>query len=371
MKVVAAIDSFKGCATSAEINQAVLSKLNPAIWQEKVNVPIADGGEGTIAAIQAALGGEEVRVESVDPLLRKIQGSYLLTTIENKKTAIIESATFIGIDLVEVSDKTVRQATSYGLGVAVADALQKVEQIYVTLGGSATSDGGLGMLQALGGKIVPNTTGNLLLTVEDIDLREVREKFKHVSLHVLADVTNEYCGSRSFANVFARQKGASSQTIKKMEQQANKVLQLVEKQGYLGNLSGTGAAGGLGGAFTWLGGNILSGFTTIQQLIGLETIIQDADLIFTGEGKLDAQTAQGKVPFGVANLAKKYHVPVIAVCGSRENYLGKMEELVLGAFSIQQGPISLEKAMEKQRTLSNLATLAKEVVQVFQYEKDK
>lgn len=368
MKVLSIIDSFKGCATSKELNQAVLSGLPEAIWQERVNVQIADGGEGTLAAIHASLGGEWIEVATQDPLGKPLKKEYLVTQVAGEQVAIIESATFIGLHLVETSDQTIRQASSYGLGLVILDALaRKVQRIYVTLGGSATSDGGLGLLQALGAEIQPLKKGNPLLSWEELNLSYLNPALKDIQLFALADVTNFYVGTTGFATVFAQQKGASEKTIQEMERQAQKITRWVQEnqQIDLGTLSGAGAAGGLGGAIALLGGQIVPGFATVQQLIHLEQLMEEADLIFTGEGRIDGQTNQGKVPYGVAKLAQGKNIPVIALCGSREIDVGEMAELTLGVFSIQQGPVTLEQAMEKETTLRKIQIIASDLARVF------
>lgn len=368
MKVLSIIDSFKSCASSEELNQAVLSDLPAAIWTEKINVPIADGGEGTMAAIYAALDGEWITVKTQDPLGKELEADYLLTTIDGNKAAIIESAAFIGIHLNKPSDEAVRQASSYGLGLVIKDALaRKVDQIYVSLGGSGTSDGGLGLLAALGADLKPSDKGNPLLAAESLSLSSLDEGLREVQLFALADVTNPYTGDKGFAKIFAPQKGASEETVVELEKQAKKIAKQIQKdyQLELDKVSGAGAAGGLGGAIKLLDGAIVPGFPTIQEMIGLDELLKGADLVFTGEGQMDAQTEQGKVPFGVAKAAAEKNIPVIGLCGSRQTALGELEQLMLGVFSIQQGPISLEEAMEKTRTLKNIRLLAADLSRVF------
>ncbi|AYW47588.1 glycerate kinase [Tetragenococcus osmophilus] len=368
MKVVSVIDSFKGCASSEELNEAALLDLSSVTWQEKVNIPIADGGEGTMEAIYATNGGKWVLTTSKDPLGNDIEGSYLITSLKNKKVAVIESAVFIGLQHLDPSEESIRKATSYGLGLVVKDALQReVGEIYVTLGGSATSDGGLGMLAALD-RVSYSTKGkeNPLLTSTDIGFNSNEQLFKQTKLFAIADVTNPYTGENGFSKVFGPQKGASTAIVKEMETKAKELLEKVEKQygTNLNDIKGTGAAGGLGAAVVLLGGTIIEGFPTIAEMIGLEETIKEADLIFTGEGKIDAQTENGKVPYGVATLAQKYHVPVIALCGSRSQEIGEMSRLTLGTFCIQLGPVSWQEALDKQRTLKNIRLLAYELSQV-------
>ncbi|MGX7163840.1 glycerate kinase family protein [Enterococcus massiliensis] len=372
MKVVAAIDSFKGSASSEELNRAVLNALPADVWTEKLNVPIADGGEGTIEALRHALGGELISFTSLDPLGRPVVSRYLMTDFKGQQTAFIESAAIIGIHLVQPSDKAVRQGSTYGLGLLIKDAVAHGAQvIYVSLGGSGTSDGGLGLLQGLGGKIKTASEGNPLLTISDFDLEPARQEVTDITLIALADVTNPYVGENGFAEIFGPQKGAETETIKEMNKQAKKVSEkILKKYGIdLANEAGAGAAGGLGGAILALDGKIQPGFTTISRLIGLEEKVKDATLIFTGEGRLDAQTAQGKVPFGVATLATREQIPVIGVCGSRAEDIGELAELFLGVFSIQQSPVSLEEAMKKETTLKNIGLTASSLANVFYWGK--
>lgn len=369
MKVVSVIDSFKGCASSEELNEAVLLDLPSEIWQEKVSLPIADGGEGTMEAIYAANGGRWVLTTSKDPLGNPVEGSYLITSLKNKKVAVIESAVFIGLQHLEPSEESVRKATSYGLGLVVKDALKReVDEIYVTLGGSATSDGGLGMLEAL--DMVSYCTKrkeNSLLAPTDVEFKSNERLFIQTRLFAIADVTNPYTGKDGFSKVFGPQKGAGTATVEEMETKAKQLLEKIEKR-YginLNDITGAGAAGGLGGAVVLLGGMIIEGFPSVAEMIGLEDIIKDADLVFTGEGKIDMQTENGKVPYGVAILAQKYQLPVITLCGSRTQNIGEISRLTLGTFCIHLGPISWQEALDKQKTLKNIRLLAYELSQVF------
>lgn len=366
MKVLAAIDAFKGSATSEELNRAALEGFSSE-W-EKVNVPIADGGEGSIEAIYAAHGGNYQEVQSFGPLGEARRGTYLVTTILHEKVAFIEAAKIIGIQLLKPTDQSVRKASSYGLGQLIKDAQnQNITKIYVTLGGSGTSDGGLGLLQSLGSTLVGYTSGNPLLSTDEIDVTAAKNTLQGVKLIALTDVNNPYSGKKGFAEVFAPQKGAKPDTVVLMDQAAEKLAKKIQQKMKIdvNKLPGSGAAGGLGAAIALVGGKLVSGFETISQLICLDELIQQADLIITGEGRLDTQTENGKVPYGIASLAKKYQLPVIALCGSRTENIGAMEELVLGAFSIQQGPISLKNAMQKEETLKNVQLTTHSLARVF------
>lgn len=371
MNVLAVIDSFKGSATSFELNQAVLEA-----WQtkkgEKVNLPVADGGEGTAEAIYYALGGTWRQLEGIDLLFRKKICRYLLTSYQGKKIAIIESTEVIGIDLLpKPTDQTIRLASSFGLGELVKDAQrQDVDQIIVSLGGSGCSDGGLGLLQSLGARLEGVTEGNPLLSTKKIDLRNLQEDFGKVELLIAADVTSPYTGAQGAARLFGEQKGGSPETLAFLDAQAVCLAkQLRADYGVdLDGLSGSGAAGGVGGAFLLLGAKIVSGFTVVSQLIGLEEQIKKSDLVITGEGRIDQQTIHGKVPYGVARLAKKYGKTIIALCGSREKDLGELAKILPIVFSIQLGPISLEKALRHEETLSKVSILSENLSRLIENE---
>lgn len=368
MKLLAAIDSFKGSATSKELNEALLDAVHDSRVTKKISVPIADGGEGTLEALYEGLGGKYVVVTVPDLMGDLIEVQYLLTNVVGKRTAIIESAAVVGIDRITPSEETVRKASSFGLGKLLREVItHDVETIYLTLGGSGTSDGGLGLLAGLGGAGIGDGQENPLYTFTDIQLDEVTQLFQHIQLAALADVTNPYVGEHGFSAIFGPQKGASPAQIREMERLAIQAAQQLRKASGqdIAEVTGAGAAGGLGGAILALGGEIIPGFQTISELIDLESKISQADLIITGEGRLDAQTQHGKVPFGVASLARRHHKPVIAIAGTREADIGIMSELLLGAFAIHLGPITLTEALDKETTLKHLRITGNELVKVF------
>lgn len=371
MDIVAAIDSFKGSATSLELNQAVLDAWQSAEGK-RVNLPVADGGEGTAEVIHHALGGTWRQLEGIDLLFRKKICRYLLTSYQGKKIAVIESTEVIGIDLlIQPTDQTIRLASSSGLGELVKDAQnQDVDQIIVTLGGSGCSDGGLGLLQSLGARLEGITEGNPLLSTKKIDLRNLQEDFGEVELLIAADVTSPYTGAQGAARLFGKQKGGSPETLAFLDAQAVRLAnQLATDYGIdLDRLSGSGAAGGIGGALLLLGAKMASGFTVVSQLIGLEEQIKKSDLVITGEGRIDQQTIHGKVPYGVARLAKKYGKTIIALCGSREKDLGELTRFLPSVFSIQLGPISLEEAMGHEETLTKVSILSENLSRLVENE---
>lgn len=352
MKLVVAIDSFKGSAGSAELNHCVAEAaktVSPTVCVQAVT--IADGGEGTVEALQDALGGEMVWVDTVDLLGRPIRVTYLIA----EDQAFIESASVIGIDKIIPSPETIEQASSFGLGAVLRDAVQRgCRKLVLTLGGSGTSDGGRGLLESFGS-----------------DSEEFRFTFpkdwQGVSLVGLTDVKNIYAGEAGYAKVFGKQKGGTKAQIDKMDWQAHQfVLVAKEKMGIdLQKIAGTGAAGGLGAAIILLGGQLESGFQKVATMVGLEEKIKEADLVITGEGRLDAQSRQGKVPFGVAQLAKQYKVPTIAVCGSVAREADWLFEEFLSVFSIQTEVLPLKLAMEKERTLDNLRFVVQNILRTY------
>ncbi|WP_313509831.1 glycerate kinase [Enterococcus sp.] len=368
MKVIAAIDSFKGCASSEEINQAALSGFSDK-WQ-KINIPIADGGEGTMAAIYAAYKGQYQTVLANNPLGEEVQVNYLITEIDGERTAVIESAQVIGLHFINPSDQVARQVSSFGLGQVVLSASdQEVSKIYITLGGSATSDGGLGFLQAIGVTFFNNDrgNGNLLLDVENIDYSTLNKRLKKTALVALADVNNPYIGERGFAKIFGPQKGADQSTIDLLESQATKVVDMILNKNKINiNIPSAGAAGGIGGAIYSIGGQIQPGFATIASLLDFPETIKEANLILTGEGRIDGQTSGGKVPYGVAILAKNHHIPTIALCGTKEINVDEIDAIFTAVFSIQSGPISLSDAMEKDMALKNVQSTSSQICRMIE-----
>ncbi|HEQ8225090.1 TPA: glycerate kinase [Streptococcus pyogenes] len=345
MKILVAIDSFKGSVTSPELNTSVAQALLSVDKQLVIETrAIADGGEGSLAALSQTVAGRWHQVKTIDLLRRPIKVAYY----RHAKQAFIESASIIGIDKITSNSVTYAQATSYGLGLAVKDAIQKgATQIEIMLGGTGTSDGGKGFLESLNYDFM---TGRSYLDT----------LASPVTLLGLTDVTNPYHGPQGFAAVFGPQKGGSLSQIEETDQIASNFAKKVfyQKTIDLQTIPGSGAAGGLGGAIVLLGGTLTSGFSRIAELLNLDNSLQSCDLVITGEGCLDTQSQSGKVPVAIARMAKKYQVPTIALCGSVKIETGLAAEDFLAVFSIQQQPISLEAAIDKTTTLSNIKILA-------------
>ncbi len=303
-KIIVAIDSFKGCLTSTEANQAasegILSKMPEA---KVVQVPVSDGGEGWLEAFRAAIGGEIVEVNVKDPLMRPIVAQYLI----QGDTAVIEIAKASGLTLLSSEERTPMIATSYGTGQLVVDAVRKgCKHIIVGLGGSATSDCGIGMLRAI---IDAFAKGGSWDDVHELD---------DVRFTIATDVKNPLCGENGAAYVFAPQKGATQEQVLALDARAKRFAMVSAK--HMGrdcqNVPGAGAAGGLGYAFLqYMKAACRSGIDLLLDTIHFDDLLQDADLVITGEGSADRQTLMGKLPFGILQRAQRHDVPVMLIAG--------------------------------------------------------
>lgn len=342
MKVIIAIDSFKGCLTSKEANGAAAEGIRRAYPNaEIVEVPVSDGGEGYMEAFHAAVGGRLVEVAVRDPLMRLVTAKYLL----HDETAVIEIAQASGLTLLTNEERTPLVATSYGTGQLVADAIRKgSKHIIVGLGGSATSDAGIGMLRALINAFTKNGQWD--------DIEEVKD----VVFVIASDVKNPLYGEKGAARVFAPQKGATPEMVRRLDERARKFAELSAKHfGYdCSQMAGAGAAGGLGYAFLqYLHAESKSGIQLLLDTIRFKELVKGADLIITGEGSADRQTLMGKLPMGI--LEQSGGVPVFLIAGR----ISDREELLNAGFArvecINPPGISLEEAMRKEVALQNIS----------------
>ena len=342
MKVIIAIDSFKGCLTSKEANGAAAEGIRRVYPDaEIVEVPVSDGGEGYMEAFHAAIGGRLVEVAVRDPLMRPITAKYLL----HDETAVIEIAQASGLTLLTNEEHNPLVATSYGTGQLVADAIRKgSKHIIVGLGGSATSDAGIGMLRALINAFTKNGQWD--------DIKEVKD----VAFVIASDVKNPLYGEKGAARVFAPQKGATLEMVRRLDERAWKFAELSAKHfGYdCSQMAGAGAAGGLGYAFLqYLHAESKSGIQLLLDTIRFKELVKGADLIITGEGSADRQTLMGKLPMGI--LEQSGGVPVFLIAGR----ISDREELLNAGFArvecINPPGISLEEAMRKEVALQNIS----------------
>ncbi len=303
-KIIVAIDSFKGCLTSVEANQAacegILAKIPDA---QVVQVPVSDGGEGFMEAFQAAMGGEIVQANVKDPLMRPIVAPYLL----QGDTAVIEIAKASGLTLLKPEERFPMVATSYGTGQLVVDAVRRgCKHIIVGLGGSATSDCGIGMLRAIIDAFAKGGSWD--------DVRQLDD----VRFTIATDVTNPLCGENGAAHVFAPQKGATPEQVLALDARAKRFALASAK--HMGrdcqDMAGAGAAGGLGYAFLqYMQAECRSGISLLLDTIHFDDLLQDVDLVITGEGSADRQTLMGKLPFGILQRAQRHDVPVLLIAG--------------------------------------------------------
>lgn len=365
MKVVIAIDSFKGCCTTFEAADAVERGLRYYRDDiETVKVPIADGGEGTVDTLVKSLNGKYIEVEVLNPIGRKLKAKY---GILPGHIAVIEMAAASGLPLLSKDEYNPLVTTTYGTGQLIKDALdKKCHTIYVGLGGSATNDGGTGMAQALGVSFKDSNGeeigfgGGELSKITTIDISNLDTRIQDTSFVLLSDVTNPLCGDNGASAIYGPQKGADTETIKVLDNNLRNFAKLVEKQFSIDvlNKPGSGAAGGLAASlFAFCNATFSAGVEKVINLIDLESHISDADLVITGEGRIDYQTINGKVPVGVARKAKKYGVPVIAIVGT----IGEGAESVYshgvdGIVDIISEPLSLEKALREGISLIEKTT---------------
>ncbi len=329
MKIVVAPDSFKGTLSSIEVCEIIKSAITDCDGNADIlTIPIADGGEGTVDAFLHAAGGEKIFAKVKDPLMKDITAYYGI--LEDKTTAVIEMAAASGLMHVQ-DDLRPLEASTYGTGQLVLDAVKKgCKKIILGLGGSATTDGGAGAAIALGARLLTQKAtpvapgGGGLGLLYDIDLSEAKKNLEGVEIVLACDVDNRFLGKNGCAHVFAPQKGADEKQVEILDNNLAHYARLLEKKlgVNIADVKGTGAAGGVAVAFLAIAKtSIVSGIGVVLETVRFNEIIKTADLIITGEGRIDGQSVYGKVPVGIARAAKPFGVPVIAIGGSLgDNY---------------------------------------------------
>lgn len=371
MKVTIAIDSFKGSMSSMEAGNAAKEGILRVCDTEVVVKPLADGGEGTTEALVEGLGGEYVYAEVTGPLGGRVRARYGI--MPDGRTAVMEMAEAAGIVLVNQEDLDPKLATTYGVGEMIADAIRRgCRDFMIGIGGSATTDGGTGMLTALGyefldkqGKQIRQGAG-ALDEIERISDEKLMPELGECRFQIACDVTNPLCGEKGAVYVYGPQKGVKEEEKQildgKMRHFAGKTREWLGKD--YSECPGAGAAGGLGFAFLSYvpGARLSSGIDLVLNAIRLEEEIKDSDIVITGEGRLDFQTAMGKVPVGVASLAKKYGCKVIAFAGSITEDAAECNARGIDAFfPIVRGVTTLEEAMKPENAKRNMAMAAEQV----------
>lgn len=327
-KVVVASDSFKGCLSSNQVAKAVEAGVHDVFPDaEVVSLPVADGGEGTLAAIRRVYpDSEEVTVNVYGPLYWKVDARYLI--LPDGRTAFVEIAQACGLELLGKDRRDPLKTSTYGFGQMIIDAISRgCTKVIAALGGTSTNDAGTGMLSALGFRVTNadgtrnSCYGAELILLDDIDDSEVSDKVKATEFVCICDVTSPLCGQDGAAYVYAPQKGADICAVRALDDGLCNFAHVAHrKTGVdLAFMPGAGAAGGVAGAMhAFLGAKMVSGSDVILDAVGFENVIQDADLVITGEGKMDHQTLTGKLPYKVAQRAADMDVPVIAICGATE-----------------------------------------------------
>lgn len=371
MKVVVAMDSLKGSLSSLEAGEAIKNGILQAIPDADVCVrPVADGGEGTVEALALGMGGKLETIEVTGPLGTRVNCVYGI--LEENKTAIVEMSGAAGITLVPDADRNPLNTTTYGVGEVIKDAIAKgCRHFIVGIGGSATNDGGIGMLQALGfgmldkdGNQVPFGAKGLKEIAKITDDNVIPE-LKECSFRLACDVTNPLCGELGCSAVFGPQKGADEAMIKDMDMWLAHYAKLTSEkyEKANANLAGTGAAGGLGFAFLSYTNAVLeSGIKIVLEETKLESYVQVADIVVTGEGRLDGQTVFGKAPIGVANIAKKYNKTVLAFAGAvTPDAVACNEHGIDAFFPILRRIQTLQDAMTPSTARDNLETTVEQV----------
>lgn len=373
-KYVVAPDSFKESMTAKEVCDAMEKGIKKAdSAAEVIKVPMADGGEGTVNSLVDATHGQRVIVEVTGPLGNKISAYYGI--LGNGTTAVIEMAKASGLEIVEKKKRNPMITTTFGTGELIRDALDhNVKEIIIGLGGSSTNDGGSGMAQALGAKLLDQNNhqipfgGGNLDKLDKIDISNLDSRLQDVKIILASDVTNPLIGKEGASRVFGLQKGATPEMVEKLENNLQHYAKIVKRDlnKDVASVSGAGAAGGLGaGLMAFTTCEMRQGVDLAIEVTKLEEKIRDTDYVFTGEGGTDFQTKFGKTPYGVAKLGKKYHKPVISLAG----YLGEgidslYSEGFTAIFGIIPGACDLSTALKTgpsnvARTTENIVRLLK------------
>lgn len=374
MKIVIAPDSFKESLTALEVANAIEAGFKNVFHDaEYIKVPMADGGEGTVQSLIDATQGQLMETEVTAPLGNRVSAVWGLSG--DGQTAIIEMAAASGLHLVAPENRNPLKTTTYGTGELIQAALkQNVKKVILGIGGSATNDGGMGMLQALGAKFF-NQAGNLIATgatggdlssIAKVDFSALDERLKTVEFEVACDVNNPLCGERGASAVFGPQKGATPEMVQALDAGLQNYAAIIQRDWgiEIANQAGAGAAGGMGGGLLTLPNvQLKAGVQIVMDTVKLADKVRDADLVITGEGRMDAQSIAGKTPVGVARTAKQFHKPVIAIVGClREDYAVVYEHGIDAVFPIIRKIGTLSEVLASGG--ENLASAAQNVARL-------
>lgn len=355
MKIVIAPDSYKECLSAVQVAAAIEQGFRE-IFPDAVfvAVPVADGGEGTVDAMVAATKGRRETVTVKGPLGAPVEAGYGLTG--DGSTAVIEMAAASGLGLVPLAKRNPLYTTSYGTGQLIRAALDAGARKFILgIGGSATNEGGAGMLQALGVRLLKadgreiEPTGQGLGELAAIDMSDFDSRLQDAVIDVACDVDNPLCGPRGASTIFGPQKGATPDLVERLDGYLRNfaAITLRDLGVNMADMPGAGAAGGMGAAiYAFLGGRLRPGSEIVTEAVGLDAAVSDADLVITGEGRIDGQTAFGKTPVGVARVAKRHNKPVIAIGGSLRSDVGAVVAHGIDAVtSVLYRPCSIDEAL--------------------------
>ncbi|WP_071058494.1 glycerate kinase [Pelistega sp. MC2] len=361
MIIVVAPDSFKESLSAVDAATAIKKGILMAQPDAEVFcIPMADGGEGTVKAIAECTNSELKSVSVCNALGENIIAEWALI---DGDTAVVEMASAAGLEQISKDKRNIYTSSTYGVGLLIKDVLNyPIKKLILGLGGSATNDAGIGMLNALGVKfydehnqLIQACCPNNIHNISRIDISELDERLKTVNVVLASDVRNPLCGKNGASHIFGPQKGASPEQVLELDERLNNYAQLVHHTLHIDcrEYAGAGAAGGLGfAALSFLNATFKPGIEVIAEYSNLEHHIKEADLVITGEGCIDEQTLQGKTIAGIANLSKRYHKPLIALGGAvRGNYQDLYTHGLSAAFSISSGPMTLQESMHNCSTL--------------------
>jgi glycerate 2-kinase len=356
--IVIAPDSFKGSLSAMKVGTTIRKAFLSEMENARIEViPMADGGEGTLDTLVYATGGQVTELEATGPLGERVLTAYGITG--DGKTAVIEMASVAGLPMISNEKRNPMLTTTYGVGEILCHALDKGYRSFIIgLGGSATNDGGCGMLQALGAVFLDKdgrpveSNGGAIAAIESVDFTGLDARMKECTIRVASDVENPLCGPNGASYVFGPQKGAAPEQVQQLDQALAAYANLVEQA--LGKsfqfVPGAGAAGGLGFALLAVGAQIESGANIVAEATGLEQRIQHADWVITGEGRSDFQTLFGKVPSYVAKMAQQYNVRTVLLSGGLGQGIEQLYEYFVSCHSIVRGPATLEDCMQNAET---------------------
>lgn len=368
MKIVLAPDKYKGSLSGLEFCNIVAPILKKTDNAEVINVPLADGGDGTIEVVNYYLNGNNIEVEVNNPLFNKIKANYLYA--EESKTAFIEMAEASGLKLLKPKEQNCMNTTTFGTGQLILDAINKgAKHIILGIGGSATNDCGIGMATALGYRFLDKTNnqvkpiGSELINIKSIDDTHVDAQLKTVNIQIACDVTNPLFGTNGAAHVYAKQKGASKSDIEYLDQGLQSFSKVLDGHfnTNIQDIAGAGAAGGMGaGCITFLSGTLSPGIELVKRIANFDAKIDNADWIITGEGKLDSQTLSGKAIDGILKSAKPQGIKVATFCGSVD-----LSQEALQKIGIQYSASIMDKAKNFEDALVNTETYLNQITKDF------